>query len=102
MNLKLLKLLNGEIILGDISFPNDDEYLVRNPIAVALMPDPQNPRQPRIGLMPWIEFSKDKVVTLQKAHVLYCVEPLPDFKREYEAVISNLLLPQKPSLILPS
>ncbi len=63
------------------------------------MPSKTDPKVPSIGLAPWCEFAADKTMILQKEHVLFNVEPINEFKNQYQSMFGSIVTP--PKLILP-
>lgn len=99
MNIKILKLLNGEDLIGDVSF-TDDHYNIKNPLRVVVIPSRTDPKTPQVGLAPWNEFATDKAFTINQFHVVTIMTPVPEFVNQYKSIFGGIVTPQT-SLIMP-
>lgn len=98
-NLKLLKLTNGEEILGELLPSSDSVVIVKNPVRVVMIPSRVDPEKPQIGLAPWAQFSDDKTFTIDKMHVLTIMTPIKEFEVQYNTLFGGIVTP--PKLIVP-
>lgn len=101
LNLKLIRLLNGEELMAEVVSSNDSKITIKDPIRVVVMPqrDPKAP--PSIGFAPFLEFSEDKKVEIDKSHVLFMVTPIKEFVNQYNSLFGGIVTPTT-KLILPS
>jgi hypothetical protein len=99
MNIKLLKLASGEDILAEV---NETENLIwiTNPVRVVVMPNAAG-QNPNVGFAPWAPFSKEKVFSLDKSHVLVTMEPIDEFVQQYKMSVSPIVTPPQSKLIIP-
>ena len=100
MNVKYIKLLNGEELLAEA---HRDGHIVKvkNVVRLVLIPSKVDPKNPSIGFAPWAEFSDDKEIELDKAHILAIMNPHKEFVNQYNSMFGGLVVADKPKLILP-
>ena len=98
-NIKLLKLISGDEIIGEILSETNIEVVIKNPVRVVVMPSKANPQAPTVGFAPWAEFSEDKQFSIHKAHVIASMKPVQEFINQYNAMYSGLVLPEKKLII---
>jgi len=102
---KLIKLINGMDILGEAGKHQNDEYahllIIRNPVSIIVMPNRNDPKTPSVGFAPFNQFSDDKEVIFDTQHVLCIMNPITEFINQYNSMFSGLVLPDKPSIIVP-
>jgi hypothetical protein len=100
MKVKYIKLLNGEELIAETT---RDGHIVKlkNPVRLVLIPSKVDPKNPSIGLAPWAEFSEDKEIELDKAHILAIMNPHKDFINQYNSMFGGLITADTPKLILP-
>lgn len=99
-NIKLVKLVTGEEVLTDLVIVNDNTIIMKNATRIVVMPNKVDPQQPNVGLAPWAQFSDDKEITIDRSHVIAIMEPIKEFKTQYQAAFSGLAIPQS-KLIIP-
>lgn len=99
MNTKLVRLLNGEEIIAEILPSSDAIVTVKNPVRIVIIPNKLDPKQPSVGFAPWAEFSDDKVINLDKAHVLAIMTPIKEFANQYAGMFSGLVLPSSKIIV---
>lgn len=103
MSVKIVKLVNGIDVLGEIGKHVDYEHLiiVKNPVRIMVMPSKSDPKMPTVGFAPFNEFSDDKEVIFDSQHILCISTPISEFVNQYKAMFSGLVLPQSSSIIIP-
>ena len=100
MEIKLIKLISGEEILGEVV---TDTALItlKNPVKVATVRGPDG--NPSVGFAPFPTFAeekKDRQVAFMREHVLYSYEPAEDFRKNYDQVFGlGLILPGQQQII---
>lgn len=98
----MLKLVNGEEVLGEIESESETEYVLSNPVGVAIVRDPKT-GQPNIGFAPFPMHAEQKTgatVALNKKNVVYSYVPAEDFINNYNQIFgSGIVLPPTKSLI---
>ena len=100
-NLKLIRLINTEELLGEVLSETNTELVVKNIVRVVFMPNKIDPKSPSVGFAPWIEFSEDKEFTIQKAHVITTMRPVQDFINHYNSMFGGIVSPPTTKLIIP-
>lgn len=101
LNVKLIRLLNGEELMAEVISSNDSKVTIKDAIRVVVMPQRDPKASPSIGFAPWLEFSEDKQVELDKSHVLFMVTPIKEFINQYNSLFGGIVTPST-KLILPS
>lgn len=100
MSVKIIKLITGEELLGEILPSSEAICKVKNPVRIVVMPNKIDPKTPNIGFAPWAEFSDDKEFELDKSHVLAIMTPINEFVNQYNTMFGGLVVP-KSNLIIP-
>lgn len=99
MEIKLVKFVNGEEILGEVTDLQNTIH-IKNPIRVVIMPPSAVNPKPSVGFADWIPYVKEKEFVLDKKDILFVKEPVDEFITQYKAIFTGLALPEKPKLIL--
>lgn len=94
----LLKFTSGEEVLAEIVTIGTNAYMIKRPLRVVILPG-KSSSQTSVGLIPWIQFTIDETMSVDKDHVMALVKPLPEFDTQYRATFSKIVTPQKSSLI---
>jgi hypothetical protein len=95
--LRILKLISGEEIVGDILSDTADGVLIQDPCSLGLM---QSPTGPRLNMMPMLLFSEQKKVQLQRSHILYTVTVAQEIQNKYNEIYGSGIILPKPSAII--
>lgn len=93
MNIKIIKLINGEDLIAKVLPSSSEVVKVENPVRIVVMPNKLDPKTPNVGLAPWAEFSDEKVFVLDKSHVLCIMTPVKEFVNQYNTIFGGLVLP---------
>jgi hypothetical protein len=93
MQVQLVRLINGEELLGKIAASSNDIVRILNPVRVVIMPNKLDPKVPNVGFAPWAEFSEDKAFIIDKRHVLCIMTPVKEFINQYNTMFGGLVLP---------
>lgn len=99
-NVKILKLITGEELLGEILPGGPSVCEIKNPVRIVVMPNKIDPKTPNVGFAPWAEFSDQKTFIIDKSHVLCIIEPIKEFVNQYNSMFGGLVLPTS-NLIKP-
>lgn len=100
MPIQIVRLINGEELLGQVMPSASDVVKIQNPVRVVVMPNKLDPKTPNVGFAPWAEFSEDKVFEIDKRHVLCIITPIKEFINQYNTMFGGLVLPTS-NLIVP-
>lgn len=92
-NIKNLRLLNGQDILGEVVSRTDKTITLKNPVRVMVVPSQANPKEPSVGFAPYCEWSEDKQVEINAAHVLATMNPIAEFINQYNSVFGGIVVP---------
>lgn len=91
-NVKLIRML-GEEVIAEVISEGDTTITVKNPVRIVVIPDQTNPKSPQVGLAPFLQFSEDKEVVLNKTLVITVVNPMTDFINQYNSLFGGIQLP---------
>ena len=85
MNVKIIKLISGEELIGEF---DEKTNTITNPVVMI----PVNNKS--IGFSPWMPYSEDKIFQLNKEHVMLVCEPSKIITNEYNRAFgSGLVIP---------
>lgn len=97
MNIQVLKLITGEEILGEIESESETEFVVCNPVGIAIVRGKDG--QPNVGFAPFPihgEQKSGKTFVFAKKNVVYSYVPAEDFVNNYNQIFgSGIVLPSK-------
>lgn len=96
-----MKLVTGEELLGDVESESETEYVIENPVGIAVVRGQNG--QPNVGFSPFplhAEQKKDSVITIAKKHVVYAYTPAEDFITNYNQIFgAGIVLPSKKLIV---
>lgn len=99
----LIRLVNNTDLITEIISTTSDSILIKKPMAVVVIP-PQKlaaNQGPKVGFLPWLEFSKLDTVNLDRNHVLCIIDPIDEFVTQYRSMVSPIVPSTTPGLIIP-
>ena len=108
-NIKLLRLISGEEVIGDVEHKLvevatgllEPAYTVKDPAALRWVPSEEDPKVPKLILVSLIPHAEEDVVTLHERHVLFEITPITELLNEYNSVLgSGIVAPNKKGLTL--
>jgi hypothetical protein len=91
-NVRLIKFLGGEEILAEVVSENVTTINLKNAVRIVVIPDQLNPKSPQVGLAPYLQFSDDKELALNKSLVVTTATPLTDFLNQYNSLFGGIQL----------
>jgi hypothetical protein len=101
MNVLALKLITNEDVIGDIESESETEYVILNPLSIAVVPTAQG--QPNIGFVPFpihSEQKMDRTICIAKKNVVYSYEPAQSYVENYNRIFGyGIITPQKQLII---
>jgi hypothetical protein len=101
MDIKILKLNTGEEVLGEIESESETEFVLCNPVGVAIVRGKDG--QPNVGFAPFplhAEQKKDQTIAFSKKNVVYSYVPAEDFVNNYNQLFgSGIVLPNKQLIV---
>lgn len=93
-NIKMLKLLSGEEIMGEVLNTKPDSVQLRNVVRVMVVPSRADPNTPTVAFAPWVEFSDNKDVVVNSDHVTCVYSPVKEFVNQYNAMFGGIIAPK--------
>lgn len=96
MDIRVLKLITGEEVLGEIV--SDSAVIrVKNPVGIAVVRDKSG--MPNVGFTPFplhVESKSGLTVDFERQNVVYSYIPAEDFIRNYDQIFgSGIILPKQ-------
>lgn len=99
MNIRCIKTLAGEDIMGDISETlSGKEINIKNPCAIVMIPTSNT--QFSIGLAPYMPFAASKEFSFKEEHIILNYEPSAELRNEYSRVMGAGIVVPKNDLSL--
>lgn len=98
-NLKLVRLFTGEDVMGEVLDVGERYVTIKDPVRVVVVPSKDETR-PGIALAPFTHWSKDKEVQIFVHCVMTIMEPITEFKNQYNAIFGGLVMAEN-KIILP-
>ena len=91
MNIKVVKLISGEELIGDW---NEEKYTIINPVIMVPVSKSQ------LGFSPWIGYVEEEEVPLKEQHIVTILTPDNKLQNEYNRVYgSGLIVPPTDKII---
>jgi len=101
MDIKILKLNTGEEVLGEIESESETEFVLCNPVGVAIVRGKDG--QPNVGFAPFplhAEQKKDQTIAFSKKNIVYSYVPAKEFIDNYNQIFgSGIVLPNKQLIV---
>lgn len=94
MNVMAFKLVTGEDIMAEVKEATETEYVLVNPVMIALVP--RNNEQPRFGFMPYPVYVQGKfTLVISKTRVMFTIDSgIDEFVEQYNGVFgSGIVMP---------
>lgn len=89
--IKILKLITGEEIIGDVTEPvfAGSGLQVKQPCFIQLIPSQSNPGQTMMGLMPYASYVEDHTITISNEDVIWQGKPITELYNQYNRVFGS-------------
>jgi hypothetical protein len=101
MDIRVLKLITQEEVLGEVESESETEYVLCNPVAIAVLRGSDG--KPNVGFAPFplhAEQKTDGTIAINKKNVVYSYVPAEDFIKNYDQIFgAGIILPPQKSLI---
>ena len=102
MDIIAMKLITGEEILGELESQSETEYVLVNPVGIAVVRGQNG--QPSVGFAPFPLHAEQKTgatIALAKKNIVYSYTPAEDFITNYNQVFgSGIVVPPEKKLIV--
>lgn len=85
---KIIKLQNSTEIIGEVVGDSEKDIVVDNPFTINYMFTPKSQR-PIIGLLRYLPFADQRIISFQKEHVLHVVDARSSMAGYYIAVVKS-------------
>lgn len=92
---KLIRLITGEVIMGFYKPNGDYSVRISDPVLVHAMADQSG--QMRLGMMPYMAYSKDESFEFSLVNILNVANPADGLKQQYIQSMTGLILPEQGS-----
>ena len=102
MEIKLLKLKNGEDLISQIVESVEDSKLyvrLREPVRIVIIPQ-QPGYQPQIGMVKWVPLANTNEFEILKNEVLLITDPNDELKNGYSQQFGSGIVTAPPGLIV--
>lgn len=101
MNIKAIKLINGEEFVCSITELENNEIKCFQPhILLPAGQDSENPGQASFFFKHFLLYSDDESIILNKNHIFCITEPSNFIRRAWEQQYSPIIMPNKKDLIV--
>lgn len=96
-----MKLVTGEELIGEIASENENEFVIRNPLGIAIVRGKDG--SPNVGFSPFpihAEQKSDSTIALKREHIVYYYIPAEDFVKNYDQIFGvGIILPGQQQII---
>ena len=94
MGLRILRLLTGEEVVGEITSEDANHYTVENPCTLGIAMTQSG--KPALNMQPMLLFSEQKVVKINRQHVMFDVSVAIEIQNKYNEIYgSGIVVAQK-------
>ena len=83
MNIKAVRLVSGEELIGDW---NDEKYIITNPVVMIPVAKDQ------LGFSPWVPYVDEEEIHLKEQHIITVLTPDKKLQNEYNRVYGSGLI----------
>ena len=87
MNVKIIRFLNGEEVIGNITEKNG-KYTIKKGAVIVPVGEQQ------LGMVPWLPHAEDNTITVDESKIVFVFVPLKDLANQYNTNFgSGLVVP---------
>jgi len=97
MTLRILRLLTGEEVVGEIKNEDANHYTIENPCSLGLAMTPTG--KPALNMQPMLLFSDQKVVKINRHHVMFDVSVAIEIQNKYNEIYGSGIVVAQGKLI---
>ena len=90
--IKILKLVTGEELIGDVTNLNDESILIDKPCALQMIQSRNNPDQPAMALIPYAAYTKGHKVEIFSKYIIWTEEPVTELYNQYNSIFGTGLV----------
>jgi hypothetical protein len=94
-NIRVIRLLNGEELIGDLTKIEDQSVTMENVAIVQVVPSPTNPNSMTIGLIPFAPYAEEKSFDFGANHITTFFTPNNDLVNNYNRIFGGIVVPDK-------
>jgi hypothetical protein len=97
MNIKILKLITGEEVLGEVVEGGLDtnNITLKNTVALVIQPSQQGLQ---MGFLPWGNMVEGNI-TLSYSNIIYIGDPKDDLRTNYSSMFGGIVTPPKQLIV---
>lgn len=102
MNIRALKLVSGEDIIGVVS-NTEHNITIENPIRLMMVPMSNPQSQPSFGFAPFPVYATGSTnfkLTISKSHIIFDIEPDQEFINQYNSIFGTGIVTPSKSIIV--
>lgn len=97
MNIKILKLITGEEIIGEVAFEDETLITLKNPLAIVIRPSQDGFT---FGFMPWCSLIEgERLVSIGLSNVVTMGNPTDEVKNTYSSMFGGIVTPPKQLIV---
>lgn len=97
MNIKILKLITGEEIIGEVALEDETLITLKNPIAIVIRPSQDGFT---FGFMPWCSLIEgERLVSIGLSNVVTMGNPTDEVKNTYSSMFGGIVTPPKQLIV---
>ena len=97
--LRILKLITGEEIVGNITERGGGLISIENPCLLGIAMGPNG--KASLQMQPMLIFSEQKKVDILRSNIIYDVSVAPEIENKYNEIYgSGIVMPKKQSIII--
>lgn len=101
MDIKVLKLVTGEEVMGEVIVENNGNFTLNNVVGIAVVRGKDG--QPNVGFSPfplYAEAESNIHRIFKSEHIVYSYVPAEDFKSNYDQIFGTGLITPPKKLIV--
>lgn len=96
-DIKLIRFVNGEEIVAEIISEDAVHIKAENACAISLAMGSDG--KPNLSMQPWSIFSTDKVLDINKQHVMFVTSIDPKIEMKYNEIYGKIIMPKQNIII---
>jgi hypothetical protein len=84
-----IKLITGEEIIAHKILEDGDRVRVRDPLAMVMAENPDNPQQTRVMFTPWMVAGETQDVSINKSNIIAITNARTDAAEQYAQAVAS-------------